>query len=408
MTAVFTGIGVLAPNGASAQEYWAATLEQRSGIGPLERFDPSRYPSVLAGQIRGFHAEDHLPSRLLPQTDRVTRLALVAAAQALADAAADVGSMRDFDMSVVTSNATGGFEFTHREIQKLWTAGPDTVSVYESFAWFNAANTGQISIRHGMRGPGSVLVAEQAGGLDAIAQARRMLRSGVRLAVTGGMESSYDPWGWVAHLASGRVTREADLSRAYLPFDAAANGYVPGEGGAYLILEDAGSASQRGAAQVYGELAGHASTFDPRPGSGRRPGLARAIRGALDDAGLSSTDIDVVFADGSGLPELDGAEAAALAEVFGPAGVPVTVPKALTGRLYAGAGPLDVACALLAIRDSLIPATARTLTVPAEYQIDLVRGEPRAAKVRSALVLARGLGGYNSAMVLCAPTQQIS
>ncbi|SDW12799.1 act minimal PKS chain-length factor (CLF/KS beta) [Saccharopolyspora shandongensis] len=400
MTAVFTGLGVVAPNGMSAAEFWSATLEQRSGIAELERFDATRYPSRLAGQIRDFKPEQFLSSRLLPQTDRVTRLALVAADQALADAEADPKSFADKELGVISSNATGGFEFTHREIQKLWTKGPEHVSVYESFAWFNAANTGQISIRHGMRGPGSVVVAEQAGGLDAVAHARRVVRDGVRLSITGGVESSYDPWGWVSHLATGRISTTPDPRRAFLPFDAAASGYVPGEGGAYLVLEDERSARERGAPQVYGRLAGHAATFDPKPESGRPPALARAIRRALADAGLEPGEVDVVFADAAGIPELDRAEAAAITEVFGPHAVPVSAPKALVGRLYAGGGPLDLACALLALRDGVIPATAHTADVPPEYRIDLVLGEPRAVPLRTALVLARGNGGYNSAIVI--------
>lgn len=403
MTEVFTGIGVVAPTGLTAEEYWAATLAGRSGISELARFDATGYPARLAGQIRDFVAERYLSSRLLPQTDRVTRLAIVAADQALADAAVDPKSLVDLEMGVIGSNATGGFEFTHREIRKLWTKGPEHVSVYESFAWFNAANTGQISIRHGMRGPGSVVVAEQAGGLDAVGYAGRVVRQGTPLVVTGGVESSYDPWGWVSHLASGRISTVPDPSRAYLPFDAAASGYVPGEGGAYLILEDAEAALRRGA-RVYGELAGHASTFDPPPGSGRPPTLERAIRLALSVAGVTPDEVDVVFADASGVPALDGAEAAALASVFGPHGVPVAAPKAQVGRLYAGGGPLDVACALLAIRDGVIPPAGFPAEVPAGYGLDLVRGEPRPAVVRVALVLGRGKGGYNSALVLRAPT----
>jgi len=400
MTAVFTGIGVMAPNGTGAEEYWTATLEQRTGIAELDRFDPSPYPSRLAGQIRDFTPEKYLSGRLLPQTDRVTRLALVAAELALADAGVDPAGMDDETMGVITSNATGGFEFTHREIRKLWTQGPAFVSVYESFAWFFAANTGQISIRHGMRGPGSVVVAEQAGGLDAMAQARRAVRRGTPLMVTGGVESSYDPWGWVSHLATGRISRESDPRRAYLPFDAAAGGYVPGEGGAILILEDAAAARERGAATVYGEFAGHAATFDPRPGSDRPPALARAIRLALADAGTRPEEVDVVFADAAGLPGLDRVEAQALASVFGPEGVPVTAPKSLIGRLYAGGPPLDLVCALLSLRDGVIPPTAHTSDIPPEYRLDLVHGGPRAADLRTALVLARGNGGYNSAVVV--------
>lgn len=405
MTAVFTGVGAVAPNGMSAQEHWTATLEGRAGITELERFDPSRYPARLAGQIRDFKPEEHLSSRLLPQTDRVTRLALVAADLALQDAAVDPAAFGDYDMSVIGSNATGGFEFTHREISKLWRQGPEHVSVYESFAWFNAANTGQISIRHGMRGPGSVVVAEQAGGLDAIAHARRVGRNGVPLVLTGGVESSYDPWGWVSHLATGRISTESNPGCAYLPFDAAASGYIPGEGGAYLVLEDEQVARERGAPTVYGELAGHAATFDPKPGSGRPPGLARAIRLALADAGIRPGDVDVVYADAAGVPELDRAEAGALAEVFGPRAVPVTAPKTLVGRLYAGGPPLDLVAALMSIQDGVIPATAHVAAVPDSYELDLVLGAHRPARVRTALVLARGNGGYNSALVVQAASE---
>jgi act minimal PKS chain-length factor (CLF/KS beta) len=400
MTVVFTGLGVMAPNGQSTEEFWTATLEQRSGIGPLERFDARGYPSRLAGQIRDFKAAQALPGRLLPQTDRVTRLALVAAQAAIEDSGIDLESVPDLDMGVISSNAHGGFEFTHREIQKLWTKGPESVSVYESFAWFCAANTGQISIRHGMRGSGSVLVADQSGGLDALALARRTIRRGTPLTIAGGVESSYDPWGWVSHLATGRISEADDPQRAFLPFDTAASGYVPGEGGAYLILQDAQAAREREGACVYGELAGHAATFDPRPGSGRPPALAAAIRGALKDARITPAEVDVVFADASGVPELDRVEADALAALFGPCGVPVSAPKALTGRLYAGGAPLDVVAALLSLRDQIIPATAHVTDVPDEYRLDLVTGRPRRAELHTALVVARGNGGYNSAMVV--------
>lgn len=400
---VVTGIGVLAPNGLSTEDYWQAVLAGRSGIGPLRGYDTSRYPSRLAGQIDGFSAEARLPSRLLPQTDRVTRLALAATEDALADAGVDTTALPEYDMGVVTSNACGGFEFTHVEIQKLWTKGSEYVSVYESFAWFYAVNTGQISIRHGMRGPSGVLVAEQAGGLDALGHARRTIRRGTALVVSGGIESAFDPWGWVSQLASGRISTGTDPATAYLPFDARAAGYVPGEGGAILVLENGDSAGTRGAPTVYGSIGGYAATFDPKPGSGRPPGLERAIRSALEDAGLSPADVDVVFADCSGVPELDAVEARAIGAVFGPGGVPVAAPKTLVGRLYSGGPPLDVATALLSIRDGLIPPCGGRLVPDPAHQLDLVTTAPRPARLRHCLVLARGFGGFNAAVVVSAP-----
>jgi minimal PKS chain-length factor (CLF/KS beta) len=217
--------------------------------------------------------------------------------------------------------------------------------------------------------------------------------------LSGGVEAPLSPYAMVCQAANGMLSTCADPERAYLPFDESACGYVPGEGGAMLVVESEESARQRGA-PAYGEIAGYAATFDPRPGSGRKPGLARAIELALTDAGAGSGDIDVVFADGAATPDLDRQEADAIAEVFGPRGVPVTAPKSMTGRLYAGGASLDVAAALLAMRDSVIPATAGVFEVPAAYQIDLVCAQPRAARLRTALVLARGAGGFNAAMVL--------
>ena len=396
---VVTGIGIVAPNGLGTEEYWAATCAGVSAIRGVKRFDVASYPSRLAGEVADFDAEVYLPSRLLPQTDHMTRLALVAADLALADARAQRDTLSALDSGVVTASSAGGFEFGQRELEKLWSMGSGYVSAYQSFAWFYAVNTGQISIRHGLKGPSGVLVTDQAGGLDAIAQARRHLRKGSKLIVCGGVDGAICPWGWVAQIASGRLSTSDDPAAAYLPFDARAAGHVPAEGGAILILEDAQAAQGRGAPNVYGEIAGYSSTFDHKPGSGRGSALQRAIENALLDAGAESGEIDVVFADAAAMPGLDQVEADAIGAVFGERAVLVTVPKTMTGRMYAGAAAVDVAAALLAIRDGVIPPT--TNVRPARhYPIEMVIGEPRRASVRAAAVIARGHGGFNSVLVV--------
>ncbi|REF00943.1 ketosynthase chain-length factor [Thermomonospora umbrina] len=398
---VVTGIGVTAPNGLGTDDYWTATREGVGGIGEITRFDASGYPSRLAGEVPGFVAKEYLPNRLIPQTDHMTRLALVAADWALADADVRPQEWSEFDMGVVTASSSGGFEFGQGELQNLWAKGGQYVSAYQSFAWFYAVNTGQISIRNGMRGPSGVVVSDQAGGLDAVAQARRLIRKGSRLIVTGGVDGSICPWGWVAQLAGGRLSTDDRPDRAYRPFAPDAAGHVPGEGGALLVLEDADVARERGA-HVHGEIAGYGATFDPRPGSGRPPALERAIRVALADAGCEPGDIGVVFADAAAVPELDRQEADAIGAVFGPRGVPVTAPKTMTGRLYSGAASLDLVAALLSIRDGVIPPTTNVTPDPA-YGLDLVVDAPRPAAIESALVIARGEGGFNSAMVVRRP-----
>ncbi|HEV3173011.1 MAG TPA: ketosynthase chain-length factor [Actinocrinis sp.] len=399
--AVITGIGVTAPNGIGVEEYWAAALAGRGGIGAMTRFDASSYPAQLAGQVPGFVDEDHVPSRLMPQTDRHTRLALAAAHEALTDAAVDPEALPEYNMGVVTAASGGGVEFGQNELGLLWSQGKEHVSAYQSFAWFYAVNTGQVSIRYGMRGPSGVIVTEQAGGLDSLGHARRQLRKGTTLVVSGGVDGALCPWGWAGQLATGLLSTSKDPNTAYQPFAATASGYVPGEGGAILIIEDEEAARQRGAARVYGELAGYAATLDPRPGvapAHGESGLLRAARGAIADAGLTPSDVDVVFADAAGVPELDRIEAAALVTLFGPRGVPVTAPKTMTGRLMAGGAALDVATALLSIRDGVIPPTVNVPEPAPGLPIDLVVGRPRQIAPLVALVLARGYGGFNAAV----------
>ncbi|MFD2468863.1 ketosynthase chain-length factor [Amycolatopsis silviterrae] len=399
VTPVVTGIGVVAPNGVGTAEYWTATLRGRSGLGRISRFDPAGYSTRIAGEVDAAVGE-RLSGRMLPQTDHMTRLSLLASDEALADAHADPANMAEYAAGVVTAASGGGFEFGQKELQALWSQGGSYVSAYQSFAWFYPVNTGQIAIRHGMRGPGSALVAEQAGGLDAVAKARRRVRDGTALMLTGGVDGSLCPWSLLCMTRSGRLSRTEDPKLAYRPFDLRADGYVPGEGGALLVIEDPVAARERGVTDPYGEIAGYAATFDPAPGRGGEPGLRRAIETALADAGIGPAEVDVVFADAVGEPESDRLEAETLAAVFGPRGVPVTAPKTMTGRLLGGGAALDLATALLAIRDSVIPPTIHNGHNSFAEAIDLVTDSPRQANLRTALVVARGYRGHNSALVV--------
>lgn len=396
---VITGIGVVAPTGIGTEAHWESVLAGKSGIGRITRFEPDEYPVRLGGQVPGFVATERVPGRLIPQTDRWTHLGLAAADAALADTGLDPAGLPEYEMAVVTSSSSGGTEFGQHEIQRLYRNGPSWVGAYQSIAWFYAATTGQLSIRHGMRGPCGVICSEQAGGLDALGQARRLIRSGSRLVLTGGTDASLCPYGLTAQLSTGRLSTVQCPERAYLPFDVDASGYLPGEGGAILVAERADSAAARGAGW-YATLLGYAAGFDPEPGSGVPTTLRRTIESALVDAGVRPWEVDVVFADASGVPREDRAEAVAITAVFGPCGVPVTAPKTLTGRLYGGGAALDVATALLALRDQVIPHTQGPTRLAPGCDIDLVRCGPRQRPLSTALVLARGHGGFAAAVVL--------
>ncbi|HTI20755.1 MAG TPA: ketosynthase chain-length factor [Kutzneria sp.] len=396
---LITGLGVVAPTGVGADAHWQAVLAGKSGIARITRFDPTSYPVRIAGEVKEFDAAERVPRKVIPETDRWTHLALVAADEALQDAGVDLSTLPEFDVAVVTSSSSGGTDFGQHQMEQLYQNGPSWVGVYQSIAWFYAATTGQLSIRHGLRGPCGVLCGEQAGGLDAIGQARRLLTSGTRLVVSGGTDASLCPYGLVAQLSSGELSTVDDPAGAYLPFDAEASGHVPGEGGAIVITETADAARERGH-EAYARVLGYAAGFDPRPDSGRPPVLKRVIERALKDADLTPADVDVVFADAAGVPQRDLDEAQAIGAVFGPRRVAVTAPKTLTGRLYGGGAALDVATAALALRHQVIPPTTGPTRLAPGIDLDLVTAPRQPAQLRTALVLARGHGGFTAALLL--------
>ncbi|MFP1624783.1 beta-ketoacyl synthase N-terminal-like domain-containing protein [Streptomyces sp. 5K101] len=398
---VISGIGVVAPGGVGTDAFWKATREGISALDRVTREGCGHLPLRVAGEVRGFDPQALVEERFLVQTDRFTHFAMAAADMALADARLNPGEQEEpFAVGVVTAAGSGGGEFGQRELQRLWGQGSTYVGPYQSIAWFYAASTGQISIRGGFKGPCGVVANDEAGGLDALAHAAGAVRRGTDSVVVGAAEAPLAPYSLVCQLGYRELSTSEDPERAYRPFTAHACGFVPAEGGAMLVVEDESTAVARGAV-ARAEVAGHCATFT---GASRweesREGLARAIRGALDDAGCAPEEIDVVFADALGLPDADRAEALALADALGPHGsrVPVTAPKTGTGRAYCGAPVLDVAAAVLALEHGLVPPTPHVFDVC--HDIALVTGTARPAELRTALVLSRGLMGSNAALVL--------
>ncbi|GGY10333.1 ketosynthase chain-length factor [Streptomyces tanashiensis] len=399
--AVVTGIGVIAPNGLRADAYWKSVREGLGVLGRISREGCEDLPLKVAGQVEGFDASDLIDERFLVQTDRFTHYAMAAAALALDDAGLGHDDPEEpFSIGVVTAAGSGGGEFGQRELQKLWGQGSKFVGPYQSIAWFYAASTGQISIRHGFKGPCGVVASDEAGGLDSLAHAARAVRRGTGAVVVGAAEAPLAPYSMVCQLGYPELSTVEDPDRAYRPFTAKACGFVPAEGGAMLVVEDEARALDRGAT-VRATIAGHGATFT---GASRwkesREGLARAIRVALDEAGCDPEEIDVVFPDALGVPEADRAEALAIADALGAHAtrVPVTAPKTGYGRAYCGAPVLDVTAAVFAMEHGLVPPTPNVFDI--DCDLDVVMSRARPAELRTALVLSRGLMGSNAALVV--------
>ena len=260
MSAVVTGIGVIAPGALNTTGYWASIRQGRHSIERVSLFETDGYPCTLAGEIQGFDAKQHLTGRMIAQTDRVTRLSLVAADQAITDAGLDVSAYDPFEIGTYTASSCGGFEFGERELRQLWSKGGSHVSAYQSFAWFYAVNTGQISITHQLKGGSCAIVADSTGGLLALQEASDRVPDELRVSVAGSVDSALCSWAWVAQMSTGLMSVESDPELAYRPFSDEPSGYVQGEGGAILVIEEESSARERGATP-YGRLSGTGATF---------------------------------------------------------------------------------------------------------------------------------------------------
>jgi len=398
--AAVTGIGVIAPNGMRTDAYWKSVSEGISVLDSVTREGCEQLPLRVAGEVRAFDPAALIEDRFLVQTDRFSHFAMAGAALALDDAGLGGEPAEPFSIGVVTAAGSGGGEFGQRELQKLWGRGSKFVGPYQSIAWFYAASTGQISIRGGFKGPCGVVANDEAGGLDSLAHAARAVERGTDVMVVGAAEAPLAPYSMVCQLGYPELSTLDDPARAYRPFTENACGFVPAEGAALLVVEDESRARDRGV-PVRATVAGHAATFT---GASRwaesREGLARAIRGALDEAGCAPEEIDVVFADALGVPEADRAEALAISDALGAHGtrVPVTAPKTGIGRAYCAAPVLDTVAAVLAMEHGQVPPTPNVSDIC--HDLDLVMSRARPAELRTALVLSRGLMGSNAALVV--------
>ncbi|HEX3784162.1 MAG TPA: beta-ketoacyl synthase N-terminal-like domain-containing protein [Pseudonocardiaceae bacterium] len=402
--AVVTGVGVIAPSGLDAAAHWKTVTSGTNRLGRISLFDPSRYETTIAGEVTDFEISGQLDGRLVVQTDRWTWMGLLSARQAIADAGLADTEIDPYELSVSLASSSGGNQFGQKELQRLWSLPDRTVGAYQSIAWFYAATVGQVSIHNQAKGPCNVLAAESAGGLDSIAHAARLIRRGAPMVLAGGLEAPLSPYALACQQRNGWLSVAAQPERAYLPFDTDAAGYVPGEGGAVLLVEDLDHALARNAPVIYGEVLGWASTHDGEPtkrgGSGSVRHYAASMRTALSRAGVSPDEVDVVIPDALGVPGYDAAEAQALHEVFGESGPSaVTSQKSLVGRMYQGGSALDVVTALLAMREQVLPASTGQANPAPGCALNFV-AETRPAEVNVALIGARGYDGFNSSLVI--------
>lgn len=399
MKVAITGIGIVAPPGIGKERFWQNIKQAKSFISPITRFDPSLYPSQIAGQIEDMDTS-YLSFRLLKKIDKFSVMALLATDHALKDALIDLGKEDPYNIGVFLGNTLGGWLYAETELRDLYVEGREGVSPYLASAWFPAAPQGQISIYYGIKGYSKTVVADKASALMAIGYAAKVVgNQKLAIALAGGTEAPVTPYALLC------CSTEGSLSKGpYRPFDKERDGFVVGEGAGIIALEETESARKRGAT-IYGLITGYATSCDgahriaPDP-SGK--GLAKAIRMSLDMAGYQPGDIDYICADGVGTKWGDASETKAIKEVFGDYApkIPVSAPKSMFGHLLGASGAVDVIITLLAMQEGLIPPTINYRTEDPECDLDYVPNRSRAKEINRALVLSRGRGGINAVLAI--------
>jgi 3-oxoacyl-[acyl-carrier-protein] synthase II len=404
---VITGIGVACPLGIGREEMWSSVIAGRSGAGLITLFDTTDSDVRIACEAHGFDPADFIDRKAARRMDRYAQLAVAAAQLALSDS----GMPIDHDgagIGAIIGNGGSGPISREEQHRIMLERGPDRVSPFAIPLSVANMGAGQVSIELGLRGPVTAICTACAAGTDAIGTATETIRRGdARAMLAGGGDTLISPY-FVAGFDAMRVLshRNDDPAGAARPFDQDRDGFLVGEAGAVVVLERLEDALARGA-DIICEVAGYGASSDgyhitdPDPSGVPQ---ARAVRAALDDAGVSPGDVDHVNAHGGASQPGDPAEVRMLQIVLGEevaARVAVSATKSMHGHCMGATGALEAAITALALKESMLPPTINLHSVdPTCAGVDHVANVARPADIRVALSASYGLGGHNAVLAL--------
>jgi beta-ketoacyl-acyl-carrier-protein synthase II len=420
-----TGLGLVTPAGNDVDTTWRALLAGRSAVAPISTFDATGFPVRIAAEVKGFDAAGVIDDRkLLKSANRSHGFALAAAEQAIRDAGIRPTPETDTRWACVVGAGMMGVAFkdladVHRHAAQSGELDTDRLMAAEGAAadpmvFCRSQSTAGVALltrRFGIRGYASTVHTACASGGQAIGTALKVIRRGIAdRALAGGFDSMINPVGLSGFCLLHAVSPDNDTpERASRPFDATRNGFVLGEGAGFLVLEEWESARRRGA-RIYAELAGDGNSLSSYRITDSHPsgdGPIQAMRQALRDAGASLDEVDYLNAHGTSTAMNDRSECAAVRAVFGDGfrRVAVSSTKSVTGHLIAAAGAVEAVVCALAIRDAQLPVNANLREIDPDCDVDIVRGEPRARRVRVAMSNSFGFGGSNSCVVFRNPEE---
>ncbi len=403
---VVTGIGLVSPLGVGTEATWEGLLSGRSGIGPITKFDASEYASRIAGEVRAFDAAQFVAKKDLKKMDLFIQYALAATQFALDDAELKISPEHADRVGVYIGSGIGGLPSIERQHKELLEAGPRRVSPFFIVGLIVNLAAGQVSIRHGARGPNMANSTACATGTHAVGDSFRLIARGeADVMICGGTEGVITPLAVGGFCAMKALsTRNDDPERASRPFDAMRDGFVMGEGAGILILEELEQARARGA-KIYAEMAGYgvsADAYHVAAPSADGDGPYRVMANAVKDAGIRPSDLSYINAHGTSTPDGDRIETIAIRRLMGEDArkVAVSSTKSMTGHLLGAAGGLESGITALAVRHDIVPPTINLTHPDPECDLDYVPGEARRMRVSYAMNNSFGFGGTNAALVM--------
>jgi 3-oxoacyl-[acyl-carrier-protein] synthase II len=403
---VISGIGLLTPVGLDMPTTWEALLAGKSGVGPITKFDAEGYACTIAGEVRGFDAAEFLPKKELRKMDLFSHYAIAATREVLADAGAQIDDSNADRIGVYIGSGIGGLGLLERTHRELLAKGPRRISPFFIPGMILNLAAGNVSIMIGAKGPNASLATACATGSHAIGESYRLIREGYCDAmVAGGTEAAVTPLAVGGFCAMKALsTRNDEPEAASRPFDAERDGFIMGEGAGILYLEERETALERGA-RIYAEVVGYGLSGDAYHVSAPSidgDGPIRAMRMALERAGLEPGEVDYINTHGTSTPAGDRIETLAIKEVFGAHAreVACASTKSMTGHLLGAAGGLETAVTALAVYHDHIPPTINQTTPDPECDLDSVPNEARKQTVRVALNNSFGFGGTNASVIV--------
>ena len=400
---VVTGLGAVTPLGNDVKTTWENMKKGVNGIDTVTKFDASEYKCRLAGEVRGFDAALYMPKGDLRKTDLYTQYAVAAATQAYEDSGMTAESVSPDRFGVYIGSGIGGIHTLISEHAKFIEKGPGRVSPFFVPMMISNIASGTVAIKYNAQGPNIGIVTACATSTNSIGEAYRVIKHGYADAMlAGGSEAAIVPMCFAGFISCQALSQAEDKDRASIPFDKERGGFIMGEGGAVVMLEEYEHAKARGA-KIYAEVVGYGCTNDAYHMTAPNPeavASARAIELAAKEGGVTADGHLYINAHGTGAPLNDKTETAAIKRVFGQDAykLHVSSTKSMTGHMLGAAGGVEAIASVLALDEGVIPPTINYKVKDEECDLDITPNAAAEAELTFAMSTSLGFGGHNGCL----------